>query len=77
MRGEGWSSSDESTVAFFLRLLTGASVSLALEARCRFEDLLFDCFDCFGGGFFKDRAGCLELEGMLEKVLELEFGHSR
>ena len=68
---EGWSSSDESLAAFFLCLLTGASVSLALEARCRFEDFLFacldclDCLDCLGGGLFEDRAPCLELEGMV------------
>jgi hypothetical protein len=74
-RDEGWSSSDESTAVFFLRLLIGASVSLALEARGRFEDLLFDCLDCFGGGFFKGRTGCLELEGMVE-VSEMEFGLS-
>ena len=58
---------------FFLCLLTGASVLLALEAYCCFEDLLFDCFDCFGGGLFNNCVACLELEGMVE-VLEMEFG---
>ena len=70
---EGWSSSDELTADFFLCFLTWASVSLALEARCHFEDFLFDCCDSFDEGLFKDHVACLELGGMVE-VLEIEFG---
>jgi hypothetical protein len=69
---EGWSSSNESMGEFFLCFLTGVSVSLTLEARCRFEDFLFDdCVNSFGGGLFKRRVACLELWGMVE-VLEMK-----
>jgi hypothetical protein len=69
---EGWLSSDESTGEFFLCFLTGVSVSLTLEARCCFEDFLFnDCVNTFGGGLFKRRVACLELWGMVE-VLEIK-----
>jgi hypothetical protein len=42
---EGGLSSDESTADFFLCFIAGASVSLALEAHCHFEDFPLDCFD--------------------------------
>jgi hypothetical protein len=51
---KGWLSLDESTAIYFLHLLTGASASLVPEARCHFEDFLFDYFDCFGGVLFKN-----------------------
>jgi hypothetical protein len=52
------------------------SVSLTLEARCRFEDFLFDdCVNSFGGGLFKCRIACLELWGMVE-VLEMKGLHA-